>query len=446
MKYIMLLIVLCLSVFPVVFAVDDARISALEQQVQELQYLNYTKYFNISGSLANHYESYRAKANPGTDSEGKSSVSTLSTIFALNINFDVSERLKVYTRLGMSKFWNHDAGGRANQDRHEPEDAWDASNTGSYGYWGSIPRFDRAYMSYNFKNSNFTFAIGRLPTNGGPPTEKIDGIDRQGTYPRFAYNAIFDGMGLDYDASHWLSKNDSLSFRVFYSPFVNIDKYDRRTRRTDEFVIGSSHTAKSLTPQYTFQADFEKRNLSWLKGLQLTYFFYNYTDFYQYGVGDDVANTADDYLLTPYEATAHMGYIGFDKILGTGLGINVSYLDVKSKMKYIDTPEDNADTSSSAFLVNTNYSFANSLMKNHVLSAEYVKTDKNFYIDDFNYYYLNDFYKADNSSGYHISYSLPLDDNIRFRPGVFVYEKKEGSTEAIARDVTSYYATLFVSF
>ena len=434
----LLLIVISLSIFNTQ-ANDritelEKKIDDLQSEVEELTYRGYERYFTISGSLKNHYESYQEVSEPGTSSEDENTVNTLSSIFALNINFDVNKRIKIYSKLGMSKFWNYDSDSQAGTGRREPLDSWDASNTGSWGMASSAPKFDRAYLSYNNPDSNFTFAIGRLPTNMGPPSEKSDGQERQGTYPRFAYNAIFDGMGFAYNGSHLVSKGDSLSIRAFYSPFVNIDKSNRRVKRVE-----SGETADTLTPQYTLQIEHEKKGLSWVENLHSMFFLYNYSNFFQWETEDP--NDDSDGYLSYFEATAQSYYLGFENLFKTKFSLFASYLYVRSGYSEEgDTEKDNY--SSHAALISSTYD----LGSRKILGLEYIKTDKDFYIDDFNYFYLSDFYKAENVEGLHLSYLRPLYDNLDLKFGVFSYRKRPGTVDEGTRNVNSFYSTLSVTF
>lgn len=411
-----------------------AQMAELQEQVDDLTFRSYTRYFTLSGSLKNHYESYQAKFNPGESDESEDTINTLSSIFALNVNFNVNDRLKVYTKFGMSKFWNYDGNNQAGTGRQEPLDSWDSSNTGSWGLDGSTPRIDRAYMSYNTPGSNLTFAIGRLPTNSGPPVEKSEGLERQGTYPRFAYNAIFDGMGVAYNASHLVSKGDSLNARFFYSPFVNIDQYDRRSKREEDGEV-----AQTLTPQYTFQVEYVKNEISFAERMHAMFFLYNYANFFQWET-EDPDDDSDGYV-SYYDATAQSFYLGFDNIASTNFSLNASYLYVRSL--YSEAGGSARDTyGSHATLVNSTYN----LGERKIIGLEYIKTDENFYIDDFNYYFLADFYKAENNEGLHLSYNQPLYSNLDAKFGVFSYRKKPGSVDDSRRDVNSFYTTLTANF
>ena len=431
------------------FAQSEKRMAEIESRLETLEYRNFTRNFSLNGTLINHFEAYGGDVKD--DGDGNSSheqINAMGTLFWLGVNFDVSKNLKVYSRLGMSKFWNNEST-NDNRDeyyrRNEYDDSWDASNAGSFGYEGSTPRFDRAYLSYAINDTGYTFAIGRMPTNFGPPSHYYDDLDRQGTYPRFGYNAIFDGAALVYSFKHILPESHKLSLRFFYTPFVFVGENSRTTERSEdpdgdsgpkpEVTAGSS-----LAPQYTFLADYETTVWSSFADKFLaSYFIYNYSDFYQYVPGDDVYK---------YQATGQTLYLGFENILKTGISINWSHLYVSNKTASYTAGGANS-LYSNADLYHINYKFQKGFLEGHLLGLEYIKTDENYYLDEFTYYSISDFYKAPNNKGFHYFYSLPVMDNSRLRLGAYIYDK-QGSNSPDAdqseKDVQSYYVSLRTDF
>lgn len=421
------------------FGNTQKRIAALEEMVEELQYKNYERYYSLSGSLINHYESFQAETHSTEEETTRGSqIDTLSTVLSLNINFDVSPRLKVYTKLGMSKFWNTDSGGQvASGNRNEPYDAWQSSLTGSYGYWGSTPRFDRAYMAYTLENVPLTLAVGRLPTNQGPPTEKMDGADRKGTYPRFAYNAIYDGMGIAYNARNWLPKGHNINLRLFFSPYINVGANDRLAKRDQPGDDTFDRKFKSLTPQFTAQLEYENTNQSWAEKVHLMAFGNSYSSFQEIEDGEDDPENVG------YDAKIAMGYVSLEGLFGTGLSLNGSMVRVYTEYDY---EGEMSIYNSTAYLFNATYLFSNSFNGGHTIGIEYIKTDYNYYLDEFNYFYLSDFYSATNNKGFHVSYNIPLNANVKLRAGVFSYKDEVALYEVTSRKVTSYYTTLTTDF
>lgn len=398
----------------------------IEARLEELEMRNYTRYFTINGNLYNIYESYNTEydLDNSNSEKDKYSINTVLTALNLNLNFDVSKNLQIYTRLGMSKFWNHDEGGADGSGQSESSTTWDSSNTGSYAASGSTPKFDRAYMNYSFDMLPLTFAIGRLPTTSGPPEHKSSNEERRGTYPRFAYNTIFDGVALSMDFSKWLPANHKMNLRIFWSEFVNLDQYDRTKKRV--VTDGTNYTGKeisfpSITPQYTALFEYNLKNTKLAKSIDLMLFYYKYDRFHQFVQAEKgTTNAADDYVVI-YEAEAQMYYLGLDSILGSGFSFNISMLDMDQKDTYLDGSGGNYN--SLAFLFNTTYTLNQNLIKGLTLGLEYIKTDKYFYIDDFNNYYLTKFYSTPSNKGFHYSIHKQLDQNNSIKVGFFKMEK-----------------------
>ena len=66
-----------------------------------------------------------------------------------------------------------------------------------------------------------TFSVGRMPTNQGPGTHEYDGLQRQGTYPRIAYNMILDGYAATYNMHKFVPQGHNLSARLVYTPLMS---------------------------------------------------------------------------------------------------------------------------------------------------------------------------------------------------------------------------------
>ena len=414
------------------------RVNQIDSRLTDVELLTLFNKFRINGQIINHWESYNEQVNYGSSQATGESVYTFSTILELDINFNLTKRLSFYSRLGMSKFWNNENNPGAYK-HSETDDSWDTSNQGSFGYWGSSPKFDRAYLSYTATNSPLTFAIGRMPTHKGPPGHQQMGDKRTGTYPVFAYNAIFDGIALSYNFKKLLPKYNKLEARIFYTPFVNISEGSRTDNRTVTDSAGNKQKAQSLTTQYNIQLDYSNNKFKDYAKIKLIYFYYNYKNFFQYVPNDDL------YL---YDARAHFGYLGLENILRTNLNVNLSYLRVHEDEKITGTNE-KSYYSSYGFLAGINYEFETGLLRNYIIGTERIETSPDFYIDDWTYYTLSDFYRVPNNRGSHYYISFPVFDLTRLKLGLFKYKTKGAiSTDAdtAKKKVDSIYATLKTSF
>jgi hypothetical protein len=380
--------------------------SSLSDRVTELEVAQSLNRAHFSGVFVNRFEALRTRYGiPGEDKQ-TDSLNTFGSYLGLNIDFDVSPHIKLYTTLAMTKFWQ-------NIGRSEYQGNWQASEGGSFGYSGATPQFDRAYMAYEF-SFPLTLAVGRMPTNNGLPQNQLDGLAREGTYPRFAYNAIFDGIAAVIDFSRYLPTGNHLQFRGFYTPNINIDKTTRTRQLTDTYTDanGNPVTVKisSNTLQYALLTELSTERFPGLDSLKLYYMFYQYKDFYN----DGTNNT--DPPANPYDsATAHMIYLGLEGIGHVGLNLSLSTLLYKDSHQELGGPSVDVALSK-AFLVNANYKFESGI-PGLVVGGEFIKTDDNFYIDDYTYLNLIPFYSTPNSKGVHAFASVPLGEKLHARAG-----------------------------
>lgn len=388
----------------------ESKFNELESNVVDLQLASIINKIKISGTLINRYEDFQTSYGiPGAAKE-KEHVNVFSTYFSLNVDAKVNSKISVYSTLGMSKFWN-------NEGRNEIKGAYTASEAGSFALAGSTPRFDRAYMAYFF-DFPMVFAIGRMSTNNGLPINQLDGLDRQGTYPRFAYNAIFDGMGLVYNFNSLLPKGNEFTMRAFYTPFANISDTDRTKQLKDNSVRIPANTW-----QGGILSEYENTNLSWLGKLNLTHMWYNFTDFYNDGQNGHSTTATPTVGNTSSDGGANMGFIGFDDIAHKGLNISISGLFYWQKQSAATVPNATIDPKkyySHAYLYNLNQKVGNDF----IVGGEYITTDENFYLDEWSYLNIIPFYFTPNSKGYHLFITEKIVKPITLRVGFYTLNSK----------------------
>lgn len=429
MKKIIISIIISLSVF----AYDlQEQVNEIDQRLSDIELMNAIRKFSIHGNFINHWETYAAESDSNGISRGHS-VYIFSSLLEIDLNFKLTSNLSFYSRLGMSKLWNTE-NNEGSYQRSETDDTWDTSNQGSFGYWGSTPKFDRAYLSYNFHKNRANFSIGRMSTHKGPPAHQQFNESRTGTYPRFIYNAIFDGMAASYDFSSYLPEKHNLELSFLYTPFVNISKESRTEKRTDKDSSGNVVTAKPVTDQFTFQAEYLNNSFD-LFELNLIYFYYKYNDFYQNVPDEDI------YI---WNATAHAFYLGLNNIWKKNINFSVSYLNLNEDG--LTSGENSKDHYKSyGWLYGLNFNFLNQV----TLGAEYILTSPEFYVDDWTYYTISDFYRVPNNKGGHVYISFPVFDLTKLKVGYFQYSTKGGNTfdaDSNAKEVRSVYATLQTTF
>lgn len=430
MKKVIIAIIISLSVF----AYDlQEQVNEIDQRLSDIELTNVLRKFYLSGRFINHWETYSETQDYKSANPGRETIYTFSTILELDINAMLTKKLSFYTRLGMSKFWNHE--NNPSGFRHtQADDTWNVSNQGSFGYWGSTPKFDRAYISYNFNEDTANFSIGRMSTHNGPPKHQEFGEQRSGTYPRLAYNAIFDGAALSYNFQKLLNKKNNVEVRFFYTPFVNISESSRTDRRVVKDSTGKEYTAKSLTNQYNFQIDYF-REFDHLFRLNMIFFYYKYVNFFQYIKDDDVYNLS---------AHAQSYYIGLERILNTGLNLSLSYLRVHEDREIVGANKA-LDLHSYGWLLGANYKFSNQW----IFGAEMISTSEFYYIDDWTYYTISDFYRVPNNKGQHVYLSFPIFDLTKLKIGAFYYQTPGSDSldaDGTQKKVRSVYATLQTTF
>ena len=401
------------------------ELNELKAKMQDAEIRESGNIFKWSGVLINRFDYMDNNYNnDGTYSSNyanfQSQIRDFGTFMSLNNEAEVNERVTFYSAIGMSKFWNQDG-------RTEGSADYTTSQTSSYGYAGAIPRIDKAFFTYRFEKP-FTISIGRMPTNNGPPAEQQDGLARQGTYPRFAYNAIFDGAALTYDFRNMVKSDQSLVMRLFFTPFVNASHADRTLNLQDTANTsgtGSGQFAAPFYQQFALLTEYDLKGLSWVDDLAMEWMSYEYTNDYNTGFGYSTSptgstgyNTADtsgnnkNWL----NARVNMLYLGFDGVMKTGLNINLSWLSAYGYFtnNAVGTP---LSYTSNAYLIDTNYKFQR--FDHPVIGMEYIKTDAAYYLDDNTSLDIVPFHTNGNTSGTHLYMSRPLGYNFTARVGYY---------------------------
>jgi hypothetical protein len=192
----------------------DATLNSHEERLSELEATGLMQHIRLSGFLVNRAEAIQYV--PGNDQSKATRVYPLLLRFGLNVDAKISDSLKVYSRIGASKIFNNNAGSSTTMPT-----LGDAS--GSFAHTSSSLYLDRAYVDYHLPWAPLVLSVGRLPTENGPPANLLDGLPRDGSYPRMLYNSIFDGAALSLNLAKVLPEGHNLSLRFAYTPFSQID-------------------------------------------------------------------------------------------------------------------------------------------------------------------------------------------------------------------------------
>lgn len=411
------------------FAQDsvNSRIDEIDERLSNLEYERLLSKFILSGNFMNHFEAYQAD-NEDTDDASNSNTTTLNPFLmrvAINFDVNINDNMSFFSTIGMSKFWN--------QSERDPDEVGDGpqyrSMKGGYGLTSSDAYFDTAYIQYKL-SEKWKLSLGRMTTNNGPPIEQLDGLERSGTYPRFAYNSIFDGIAFTYKPID--NDKQSLKFRIFYTPFVYVDKNHRDEQVTD----GNDRKIESLQPQTALLSEYELKKLSFADSVQLYHMIWNYEHFYEEGFQDD-----DTYRNEYSAATANLFYLGFKNLFKSGLNLNYSY--------YMFDERFAGDIEHSYnYFINMNYKFSKGMLDQHTAGFEYINTDEVYYLEDHTALYVADFYTRHSNNGYHLYYAIPLGNNQILRIGHFNYKGgvTDWNEEYVVSEVQSTYVRWRVFF
>lgn len=258
---------------------------------------------------------------------------------------------------------------------------------------------------------------------------QLDALSRNGTYPRFGYNAIFDGVAVVRDFKALLPKDISVKTRLFYTPTFYLDSRDRSQEAQD----ADSNMVDRRSNQLTWLNEFERSNTWLAKKISLYSMLWYYDKFY-----DSEYQSSDRDGVEYYRALSHSLYLGFERIAGTGTNFSWSNLRVNSK-------SDGASLNhSDAHLFNLNYAFEDG----HVFGVEQIYTDRTFYIDDWSYLQFNDFYQRPSSNGQHVFGAISFPHRQVLRLGVYHYRAKVNTFAGFdsKQETQNFYASYRIDF
>lgn len=431
MKYLFLFLILSVQQ---TFAADDveAKLDKLNNRISELELESKLNKIHFSGEFINRFETAKNLHGVPGSTQYSEKLDTFGMYFGLNTDFDISKNIKFYSTLSMSKFYNSE--GRTENNNY------DYANTerGGRAYAGATPKVDRAYATYMLDTTPLTLAVGRMATNGGPPLNQHDGLEREGTYPGFMLNAIFDGIAGIYNFSQYLPKDQTFKVRAFYQPFVTVSATDRSQQLHD----GSK--TPSLAPEYTILNEYSLNNTTAFDKLELMYMYMHWSRFYLGQVSNPatMGNTPNGQ--TEYGAE-HGIFINFENIWHTGL--NASW----SGLHYLATDSATPDVHKSAwghlFNLNEKFIFLSGYWQKVILGYEYITTEKYFYVDDWANLNLLPFYALQANTGNHVYVTFPVGDKFVGRLGYYTINAKAGDfVQPEATNAHSAYGQLRLDF
>lgn len=187
--------------------------ATLEERVAELEAAQSLNIFKFSGSLETRYDGIDAKQAKGVTTAYDEHVDYMRLKASLNMDADVNQYIKFYSRLTTSKFFNTFNAPKANSTT-APSTSQDLSVAKDER--GAQVYLEKAYADVMIPNSGAVFSFGRLSTFDGPPFNLPHGRPRMGTYPGLLYNAELDGLAFTYNTA---VGDGNMAFRIVNTPF-----------------------------------------------------------------------------------------------------------------------------------------------------------------------------------------------------------------------------------
>jgi hypothetical protein len=389
---------LCLSVSSLFAQTTvEERLAHLEEKVEEINLDRAFDRVHFSGTFITNVEILNSvKTDPTTGEKDKNYGELAGLHVGLNIDFNISEHLDFFTTIAMGKMYNSDSREGISEGSYH-------SLEGSYAYTGSDAKFDVAYLRWKAFDNRLSLALGRMTTRGGPPLNQLDALYRNGTYPRFSYNAIFDGIAVVYDLRDFMPKDMSFKTRLFYTPYFFTDSNDRTAAQLDP----DGNKVNRRSDQVAWLNEWDYNDSTIAKKISIYSMLWYYDSYYDAGY-QDTGRPGPEY----YRALSHTLYVGLERIRNTGLNFSWSYLQIKD---YLDGT---GPAKSNSSLFNVNYNFE----KGYVVGVEHISTDKNFYLDEYAYLQFNEFYQRSNNKGQHYFFAIPFSHNQVIRFGLYDYK------------------------
>lgn len=469
-----------LAAAPTVMAQD--KMAELEARIGELEATQSLNIWSFSGILETSYDNIKVKQGvidnptPFPDDEAvDDSVNHLRLRFSLNADADISSKLKFYSRLTTTKFFN---------EYYRP-----VSGTGTLpetfesayaakGENGSEVYLEKAYADYSFASSQ-VLSFGRLPTMDGPYSHYTTGRPRSGTYPSLMYAAMLDGMAYSYNTG---IGSGALSARVIYTPFAYPNSTAGKVPSaglpgtiTSPQVNGSSANTNidltSMMLEYSQPTSFGNFGLIYqgyqtgklpVRGADITIVSYvldndPITAGNQTGFGSVTGTGA-----VSFEVVAHSLSAELTNIAGLPFHVGATFLQSEVKnsgsVSFSDltsggtniyglgASEEDETLKGSSTLVSLRYDVKNNFM----LGAEYLAGGKNVFIYDSGHDNLSSFYSTP-GTGTHAYFIYKPESQLAFKAGFTQQDYKNtpftfGASSDTDREITTTYASLRLDF
>lgn len=424
---------------------------SLEDRVAELEANQSLNIFKFSGTLMTQYDHIEGKQTKGATYDNK--VDYMRLLTYLNVDADVNESVKFYSRYTVSKLFNN----ITNQSGSATGLNFRTTDIGvSRGYSGSQVYLERAYADMKLSNS-LILSAGRLSTMDGPPNHLANGKSRMGTYPALVYNVTLDGAALTYN--HELSTGSGLTGRLVYTPLYSVafnvtgvPNYQASPTTGNNGTTGdklpSDQTITSWMLEYNSKESGVFSNLTVIyQGLSVSSLGVN---------AAQVSTSATGRTSSTYNA--HSLTLDMADIAKSNVDLGISFLSSEMKntgaISIGGTPavfgygasQQDETANSTTTLASLRYKYTS----NDYVGYEYLNGGKNNFIFDLGAEDLTNF-QATPGTASHVyllhKFSAELGLRIGYRQQEYKYTPLTiGATTEIDRKVNTYYANLRLDF
>lgn len=460
---------------------------SVEDRLADLEANQAVNIFKFGGHLDTYYDSIKLKQTPTTTSTASEENLYYFRLRAgINMNADVSERTKFYSRFVASKFFN-----KFSEQGTELNTRASSLAEGRKYAGGSEIYLEKAYADVKISDK-WVFSFGRLSTVDGPYTNMSLNKARMGTYPYLAYNAVFDGFAVSYNTP---VGEGSISARLIYTPFTSFNKGSL----TETYLLSQPRKPSGSKDETTselaaWMLEYENNKLSWVKSMNVIYLGYQ-TSYLTYDTDNDVPSsliaakkagiissvtslgacgTGTSCAVaasgnTDTQFGAHNLSVGLENIASSGIDVGLTYLSstIKNKNKIQFTlsgaaasngvvssqsmygfgvSEEDGTATATATALNLKYNFNSK----HALGGEYISNTKHIFIYNVGTTDITNFYSTPGNA-YNIYYTTKLLSELTLK---FAFNQQDykytstsfGASSDSDRKITNYTAQLRLDF
>lgn len=417
-----------LPVLTAAIAMGSTNAATIEERLSELELKQDMNILKFGGRFFSSYDNvqYQSRAT-NTAAYTSDTLNLYRMQFSLNLDADVSQRIKFYGRYTTSKYFNHF---HRNETTYVPAPGLPTQNlpiessvnrdlgiTDSFDA-GPAAFLERAYFNYSM-NDYLTFSVGRLPTVDGPPLHWEDNVSREGTYAHLAYSNVLDGAAVTTNLSKLMPEGNNLSLRFILTPFSNVGG-GNTAGSPASLTLASGGKLKEYSSFYTGMVEYSLKGKSFGDILVLGQVL-SAKDLVYLRATTAVSGFPGE-VIADYKT--YSLYTDITNIMNLGLDFSVTGFISETKNTSIVSAIGggafsavrNATHTGKAFLLTTRYNLPIAFLKNPNIGVEYINGDK----------YFN---KADNVSkdvvgfyttrghGLHFYYTQPIETGLKMRIG-----------------------------